>query len=185
MSRDQRYLKLASHVAEWSKDPSTKVGAVIVGGDRREIALGYNGFPPGIDDTPERLAHKETKYAMTQHAERNVLDNARFDLAGATLYVTMYPCNECAKSIVAKGIKRVVCPPPLDREPWRTSSNGSPFNVPHCVRIESLSRNPATSWHGVTCPGRHNICPVHLQMFSGAVGKGISCLEPATTAFVA
>jgi dCMP deaminase len=109
-SRDNRLMELARFVAGWSKDPSTKIGAVAVGIDRREIAVGYNGFPPGIGDDM-RLRDREARYALTQHAERNVLDNAKFDLTGGTLYSTMYPCVECAKSIVSKGISRVVCPP--------------------------------------------------------------------------
>jgi dCMP deaminase len=119
---DQRLYDLASFVAQWSKDPSTKVGAVLVGKERREIALGYNGFPPGIADTPERLTDRTMKYKLVQHAERNVLDNARFDVRGGTLYVTFFPCSECAKSIVSRGITRVVTPaPPSDcREPWAT-----------------------------------------------------------------
>lgn len=118
----RRYLSLAFLVAGWSKDPSTKVGAVVVGVNTGEIAIGYNGFPPGVADTEERLNDKPTKYAMIQHAERNVLDNARFDLRGAMLVTTMFPCHECAKSIISRGIKTVACPPPLEREPWLTSS---------------------------------------------------------------
>jgi dCMP deaminase len=135
---DQRYFVLAHHVAQWSKDPSTQVGAVIVGRDRRNITIGYNGFPPGIEDSPERLLDKNTKYAMTQHAERNALDNAHFDLEGSTLAVTMFPCNECAKSIVSRGIKRVITPPPLDREPWKSSAEWTRqmFNEVGIVVIE-------------------------------------------------
>lgn len=114
---DLRYMRLAKHVAEWSKDPSTQVGAVIVGRPG-EVSLGYNGFPRGIRDMPERLVNKELKYKFTQHAERNVLDNTRFDTHGATLYVTMYPCSECSKSIVSRGIRRLVCPPPVTVAPW-------------------------------------------------------------------
>jgi dCMP deaminase len=116
--RDRRYYALAVHVAGWSKDPSTKVGAVLVGVDQRMVALGYNGFPPGVEDLPERLADRECKYALTQHAERNVLDNAWFDCRGATLYCTQIPCSGCGKSVVSKGVRRVVCPPPPTREPW-------------------------------------------------------------------
>lgn len=113
----RRYFELAQHVAQWSKDPSTKVGAVVIAKDRRQIALGYNGFPPGIADD-DRLHDRPTKYPLIQHAERNVLDNAQFDLNGATLVATMHPCTECAKSIISKGIVRVMCPPPPDRPPW-------------------------------------------------------------------
>ena len=119
---DLRYMALARHVAQWSKDPSTKVGAVLVGVDRKKIALGYNGFPKGVKDDPSRLENRETKYVFTQHAERNVLDNADFNTVGATLAVTMHPCHECAKSIVSKGIFRVICPPAPDREPWKSSA---------------------------------------------------------------
>lgn len=117
---DRRHFELAEHIATWSHDPSTKVGAVVVGRDRRKVAFGYNGFPPGIRDDA-RLLDRSVKYRLTQHAERNALDNTHFDLTGGTLIVTMFPCEECAKSIVSKGIVRVVCPPPIDREPWATS----------------------------------------------------------------
>ena len=119
---DARLMELARHVAGGSKDPSTKVGAVLVGRDRRDIALGYNGFPPGIADTEERLNDRETKHRLVQHAERNVLDNARFDPRGGILYVTFAPCSECAKSIVSKGILRVVSPPWSSRDPWATDA---------------------------------------------------------------
>lgn len=119
MNWDRRFMDLARHVAQWSKDPSTKVGAVLVGHDRREIALGYNGFPPRVNDTSGRLADRDTKYRLTQHAERNALDNARFDPSGGTLFVTFFPCCECAKSIVSLGLARVVTMYPDTREPWR------------------------------------------------------------------
>ena len=121
-SRDLRYYRLAEYIAGWSKDPSTKVGAVLVGKDRRNVALGYNGFPPGIEDLPARLLDRKTKYALTMHAERNVLDNAGFCVVGATLYSTQIPCSECAKSIVSRGIVRVVCPDSPTREPWASDS---------------------------------------------------------------
>ena len=118
----QRYIALAEFVAQWSRDPSTKVGAVVVGKNRNQIAIGYNGFPPGISDTDERLQDRAVKYRLIQHAERNVLDNAAFDLDGATLITTLYPCDECAKSIVSKRIARVITPPMPQREPWLTSA---------------------------------------------------------------
>lgn len=108
---DRRFLDLAHHVSQWSKDPSTKVGAVLVGLDKRQVALGYNGFPPGIQDAPHRLKDRATKLRLMQHAERNVLDNATFPTIGATLYVTHPPCCNCALSIISKGIYRVVSSP--------------------------------------------------------------------------
>ena len=119
---DRRFMNLAKLVTTWSKDPRTKVGAVAVGADPRCVALGYNGFPPGVEDLDVRLKDRPTKYFFIQHAERNVLDNARFDLKGATLYVTMFPCAECAKSIISKGIIRLVAPQPPTEEPWAESA---------------------------------------------------------------
>ena len=76
---DIKFLRTATEIARiWSKDPSTKVAAVAVGEPRNQIAWGYNGFPPGIADTPARLAHRETKLSLTLHAEPNALANAEF-----------------------------------------------------------------------------------------------------------
>lgn len=125
---DIRFMYLARFWANLcSKDPSTKVGAVLVGKDRRDVALGYNGFPPGIDDSESRLADREYKHRLTLHAERNVIDNAHFDTAGSTLYCTQIPCtiHGCSLSVVSRGIKRVVCPPPPDKEPWLSDATAS------------------------------------------------------------
>lgn len=126
----KRWHALAGHVSDWSKDPTTKVGAVIVGRDHRQIAMGYNGFPPLIRDIPERYADRPTKYKFTQHAERNALDNAQFSCEGGTLVTTMFPCIECAKSVISKGIVCVVTPAvpePLPGEwSWR---NDCPLSI--------------------------------------------------------
>jgi len=111
MNWDARFLALAHHVSQWSKDPSTKVGAVLVGTDKRQVALGYNGFPPKVTDSLFRLHTREAKLRYMIHAERNVLDNATFPTAGSTLYVTHPPCCNCALSIISKGIHRVVSSP--------------------------------------------------------------------------
>jgi dCMP deaminase len=108
---DERFLALAHHISTWSKDPSTKVGAVLVGNDKRQVALGYNGFPGGVLDSASRLNDRDIKLRYTIHAERNVLDNAHFPTRGATLYVTHPPCCNCALSIISKGIHRVVSSP--------------------------------------------------------------------------
>ena len=116
---DFRMMHLARFWADLcSKDPTTKVGAVLVGVNKNNVALGYNGFPPGVEDTPERLADRETKHKLVQHAERNAIDNAGFNPQGGTLYVTMFPCSECCKSAVSKGISRVVCTPSVGYAPW-------------------------------------------------------------------
>jgi len=105
---DFRFLQLAEVTASWSKDPSTKVGSVIVDAKRRVVGLGYNGFPRGVKDDEERYNNRETKLLYVCHAERNALDNAPGSVEGATLYATMFPCNECCKSIIQKGITRLV-----------------------------------------------------------------------------
>ena len=105
---DERFLNLADHVSQWSKDPRTKVGAVIVDQKKRVISLGYNGFPRGVEDTPERYDDRPTKHLFVAHAERNALDNSPMSVEGCTLYVPLMPCSECAKSIIQRGIARVV-----------------------------------------------------------------------------
>ena len=105
---NDRFMSLAYSVAEWSKDPSTKVGAVIVNDKKQVLAIGYNGFPRGVKDLPERYADRTTKLNFVAHAERNALDNAFTSVEGATLYSTLYPCTECAKGIIQRGIKTVV-----------------------------------------------------------------------------
>ncbi len=110
---DVRFLELAQHVSGWSKDPNTKVGAVIVNEQHQVLSIGYNGFPRGVEDRVSRYSDRETKLLFVAHAERNALDNAFVDVRGATLYSSLCPCNECAKSIIQKGIKRVVSKTPF------------------------------------------------------------------------
>jgi dCMP deaminase len=105
---NKRFMDLAEHVAEWSKDPSTKVGAVIVNEKRQVLSMGYNGFPRSVYDCKERYNDRSTKLKFVAHAERNALDNTYTDVEGATLYSTLYPCSDCAKGIIQRGIKRVV-----------------------------------------------------------------------------
>ena len=109
---DVRFTKLAREVATWSKDPSTQIGAVIVNDERRVLATGYNGFPKGIADTPERYDNKEVKYETVIHAEMNAIYNAAangISCKDATLYVYGLPvCSNCAKGIVQTGINRIV-----------------------------------------------------------------------------
>ena len=113
---DWRFLDLASHVAGWSKDPSTKVGAVIVNDKRQVLGMGYNGFPRGVDDDFQRYEDRETKLLFVAHAERNALDNTFTDSEGATLYSTLFPCTDCAKGIIQRGIKRVVTTKPSETQ---------------------------------------------------------------------
>lgn len=105
---DRRFMDLAEHVAGWSKDPSTKVGAIIADLDNRVVGMGYNGFPRGVQDRKERYEDRPVKYGFVVHAELNAILNARpADLRGCTLYVTLSPCRECAKAIIQSGIDAV------------------------------------------------------------------------------
>jgi dCMP deaminase len=109
---DQRYIDLAKQVSTWSKDPSRKIGAVAVGDKGQILSQGYNGFPRGILDLPERYENREIKYKHVVHAEANVIYNASHSgvsLNGSSLYVYGLPvCNECAKGIIQVGIQKVV-----------------------------------------------------------------------------
>src|SRR3546814_836020 len=109
MNWDQYFIKMAELAATKSKDPSTKVGCVIVGPDNAVRMTGYNGPPRGVLDLPERF-ERPAKYLFTSHAECSAISlSARNGVAidGCTMYVTHFPCNECAKMIVASGIRRL------------------------------------------------------------------------------
>jgi dCMP deaminase len=123
---DRRFLELAYHIAEWSKDPSSKVGCVVVGADKRDVCFGYNGFPPGITDD-ERLADRDTKYKLVRHAETNALSMARGRFKPETLYVTHPPCMKCTVEIVGERVKRVVSGIPSKpfAERWRSEMDDS------------------------------------------------------------
>jgi dCMP deaminase len=105
---DQRFLSLAEYVAAWSKDPSTRVGAVIASGNRI-VSLGYNGFPVGVNDDPSRYESREEKYPRIVHAEMNAILFAHRDLSACTLYTWPFmPCPRCAGPVIQTAIKRVV-----------------------------------------------------------------------------
>lgn len=122
---DKRYLKIAEEISKWSKDPSTKVGAVIVGDKQQILSQGYNGFPRDFKDSLERLENRETKYKYTIHAEANAIYNALYNgtsVVDSTIYVHGLPvCIECAKAIIQSGIKRVVYDS-LPKENWKQSN---------------------------------------------------------------
>jgi len=112
---DARFVKLAMHIANWSKDPSTKVGCVVVGEDREIRSTGFNGFPRGIKDDEERLLDREQKYPLICHAEENAIMHAArigVSLKGSTAYVTWPPCSRCARSLIQSGIKEIIYPTP-------------------------------------------------------------------------
>tara|TARA_B100001989_G_scaffold51392_1_gene33382 strand:+ start:3005 stop:3466 length:462 start_codon:yes stop_codon:yes gene_type:complete len=110
---DRRFLDLASHISGWSKDPSTKVGCVVVGEDREIRSTGFNGFPRGIEDSMERLDDRELKYPLICHAEENAIMHAArigISLKDCTAYVTWPPCTRCARSLIQAGVVEVVYP---------------------------------------------------------------------------
>ena len=110
---DKRFLALASHIAGWSKDPSTQVGCVVVGPDREIRSTGFNGFPRGIEDSIARLENRELEYPLICHAEENAIMHAArigISLKGCTAYVTWPPCSRCARSLIQAGVDEVVYP---------------------------------------------------------------------------
>lgn len=118
---DRHFLELALHHSRLSKDPSTRVGSVIVGPDREILSAGFNGFPRGIADTPERLNDRETKLKLVVHAEMNALLAAArtgMRLKGCVLYLAATddsgivwggpPCTRCTVEIIQVGISEIV-----------------------------------------------------------------------------
>lgn len=112
LSWDQYFMAMAHLAAFRSKDPNTQVGACIINKQKRVVGLGYNGFPKGCSDDEYSWSRDgeflETKYPYVVHAELNAILNSIQPLAGCTLYVSLFPCNECAKAIIQSGISKVV-----------------------------------------------------------------------------
>lgn len=112
ISWNEYFMGIALLSAQRSKDSNTQVGTCIVNEERKIVSVGYNGMPSGCndDDMPwEREgAFLETKYPFVCHAELNAILNSTASLRGCTLFVTLFPCNECAKAIIQSGIRHVV-----------------------------------------------------------------------------
>ena len=109
---DEYFMGVALLSSMRSKDPNTKVGACIVNSEKRIVGIGYNGFPVGCDDNEFPWSRDgeflDTKYPYVVHAEPNAILNANSRTQGCTLYVSLFPCNECAKLIIQSGIKEIV-----------------------------------------------------------------------------
>lgn len=110
---DEYFMGIAVLSSLRSKDPNTQVGACIVSPDKKIIGVGYNGFPTGCSDDELPWEREgdwiNTKYPYVCHAELNAILNSPISsLKGATLYVALFPCNECAKAIIQTGIKKVI-----------------------------------------------------------------------------
>lgn len=109
---DDYFMGLALLSAMRSKDPNTQVGACIVNADKRVVGIGYNGLPRGCEDDDFPWEREgdflETKYPYVCHAELNAILNSIKSLDGCTIYVALFPCNECTKAIIQSGIKEIV-----------------------------------------------------------------------------
>jgi len=141
---DKRFISLAHHISEWSRDPSTRVGAVITTSSNRIVSVGYNGFPRGVDDREERYNERETKYKMVVHAEMNAILFAQHSLLGNTIYTYPFPpCSRCAGVVIQSGIDRVVSLPPLGvaLERW-----GDDFEVAKKMFLEARVRYCIGEW---------------------------------------
>lgn len=134
---DVRFIKLAEHIAEWSKDRSRGVGAVIVNSDKRVVSMGYNGFPAGIDDDLDERHERPAKYDWTIHAEQNAIINAArigVSTKGATMYLNLFPCASCSGSIINCGIVRIVV---LNKPNYNDSKYGKEFIISRNKFIEA------------------------------------------------
>lgn len=119
---DAFFYAIAEKVASLSKDPYRQVGAVLVSQDRRQLSIGFNGFPPSVPDLPELLNDREFKHEHMVHAEDNCLCQAPFPPVNCSLYVTTFPCLPCAKLLVSAGIRRLIAPTPdLSHTRWGES----------------------------------------------------------------
>ncbi|MBQ9519909.1 MAG: dCMP deaminase family protein [Acholeplasmatales bacterium] len=113
ISWDEYFMGVALLSAKRSKDPNTQVGACLVNEDKRIIGIGYNGFPRGCEDDVFPWGKTDsnqinTKYPYVVHAEANAILNSSANLKGSTLYVSLFPCNECSKLIIQSGISHIV-----------------------------------------------------------------------------
>jgi dCMP deaminase len=112
ISWDEYFMGMAHLSALRSKDPSTQVGAVIVSPANKVVSIGYNGLPKGCSDDEYPWDREgsalETKYVYVVHAELNAILNSPMPVTGCKIYVSLFPCNECAKAIIQSGIKEIV-----------------------------------------------------------------------------
>ena len=115
ISWEEYFMSIALLSSMRSKDNNTKVGSCIVSDEHKVLSLGYNGMPIGVDDkeipwagSKDNLPFLETKYPYVCHAELNAILNSNHNLKGSTVYVTLFPCNECTKAIIQSGIKQIV-----------------------------------------------------------------------------
>lgn len=141
-----KFVAIADAVAQLSKDRSTKVGAVAIGGSGDIRAMGYNGIPRGADDLVEARHERPEKYHWFEHAERNLIYNAArvgVPLEGCTLVVSgLFPCMDCARAIVQAGFRAVVAPPADTDVRWVDSARRARELFDECgVTIHELGKD--------------------------------------------
>lgn len=115
MDWDARFIELAGHISEWSKDPSTKVGCVIVRPDKTVASLGFNGFPRGVSDDKALYEDRDIKIPRVIHAETNAVLSAHGPVKGCMAYLTHPPCMACTGILIQAGISSIV---------WKHPSEG-------------------------------------------------------------
>lgn len=119
---DERFMRLAEHVASWSKDRSRQIGCVIVSELNVVRSIGYNGFPRGLKDDDDARHDRPAKYLWTEHAERNAIYLAAREgiaLAGCRMYLPWFPCIDCARAMLQVGLSELICfEPDLSDERW-------------------------------------------------------------------
>lgn len=152
ISWDEYFMGIAILSSQRSKDPSTKVGACIVDSNRKVVSIGYNGMPTGVDECElswNKGEGLDSKYLYVCHAEFNAILNARggTDLHGCTIYVTLFPCNECTKMILQTGIKEVVF---LDNKYEKTTETQASTKMLHLAGVKLRHYNgrvPEIKYH--------------------------------------
>lgn len=129
---DKRFMDLATYIAQWSKYPGRKVGAVIVDDRHTVVSIGYNGLVRGSNDEDNSKYKKAVKYLWSEHAERNAIYNAARQLIGTTIYSTLFPCADCARAIIQCGIRKIVSPEPN----WDDEGFAASFKISYNMMLE-------------------------------------------------
>lgn len=153
---DLRFMAMAEHISQWSKDPSLKVGAVIVRPDRTIASVGYNGFARGCDDSESMYADRSTKLSRVIHAELNAILNARGSVDGCTIYINCIggACDRCAAHVVQAGIVRQVCLPMQDDFRWKESMEAGRMMYDE-AGIEVVELDVSNGTSSIVCSGLH------------------------------
>lgn len=145
-----RFLDMAAQVASWSKDPSTKCGAVIVRPDKTIASVGFNGFPKYTPDDPKHYDDREEKYARTIHAEVNAILHSREPLNGYTMYTMQdphigYSCDRCTAHVIQAGIRTVVSAPRVMNPRWDESIDRG-ISMYQDAGVKLLELQPASQY---------------------------------------